>query len=43
FDLALDTNDNSVMINFESSASEFDDDIIYENTDKEIDEINNRT
>ncbi|CAG8489226.1 20953_t:CDS:2 [Racocetra persica] len=42
-DLALDTDDNSVMIDFESSMTIFDDDIIYEDADEKIDEINNRT
>ncbi|CAG8582546.1 1298_t:CDS:1, partial [Racocetra fulgida] len=31
------------MIDFESSATAFDDDIIYEDADEEIDEINNGT
>ncbi|CAG8582090.1 6251_t:CDS:1, partial [Cetraspora pellucida] len=37
------TDDNSVMINFESSAIAFNNNIIYEDADKEINEINNGT
>ncbi|CAG8628393.1 2202_t:CDS:2, partial [Scutellospora calospora] len=42
-DLALDTVNNSVMINFELSATAFNNNIIYEDADEEIDEINNGT
>ncbi|CAG8824782.1 1572_t:CDS:2, partial [Cetraspora pellucida] len=43
-DLALnDNNDTYVMIDFESSATAFDDDIIYEDADEEVDEITSGT
>ncbi|CAG8737382.1 29540_t:CDS:2, partial [Racocetra persica] len=42
-DLASNDDDNSVMIDFESNATAFDDDIIYEDADEKIDEITNRT
>ncbi|CAG8769879.1 33586_t:CDS:2, partial [Racocetra persica] len=40
---STDTDNNSVMIDFESSTTAFDDDIIYEDADEEIDQINNGT
>ncbi|CAG8750771.1 13880_t:CDS:1, partial [Racocetra fulgida] len=40
-DFASNDDNNSVMINFESSATAFDNDITYKNADKEIDKITN--